>query len=279
MALIKCPECGQQVSDQAEKCPNCAFPISQRPSGVPASESPARVIEPGPDQLRCVNCGNIVSKKAVVCLSCGKDPRSPRSAVPPKRGWSKRKVLAAVIGLVVIGTCINAVSKSGNSSTPTSASPTTQVAANPSAAQKPTAPAKPTSPPPTVLPSIGGVSETSGWAITLDKIDTAKEVGNQFTKKQAQGLFVLVTFTARNKMNQTSQLNSADLKMKSTDGLTFNSSSEGNSAMLSEEPKPVLFLEEVQPGLSKQFRNVFDVNPGIKDYNIELAGARFRVSI
>ena len=28
MALIKCPECGQQISDKAEKCPHCGLPSS-----------------------------------------------------------------------------------------------------------------------------------------------------------------------------------------------------------------------------------------------------------
>lgn len=28
MALIKCPECGTEVSDKAEKCPKCAYPIN-----------------------------------------------------------------------------------------------------------------------------------------------------------------------------------------------------------------------------------------------------------
>jgi uncharacterized OB-fold protein len=27
MALIKCPECGRQVSSQASACPNCGYPI------------------------------------------------------------------------------------------------------------------------------------------------------------------------------------------------------------------------------------------------------------
>lgn len=27
MALINCPECKTQVSDKADKCPNCAFPL------------------------------------------------------------------------------------------------------------------------------------------------------------------------------------------------------------------------------------------------------------
>jgi len=29
MALITCPECGSTVSDKAEKCPQCAFPINE----------------------------------------------------------------------------------------------------------------------------------------------------------------------------------------------------------------------------------------------------------
>lgn len=35
MALIKCPECGNQVSDHAAACPKCGYPIakSSAPSG------------------------------------------------------------------------------------------------------------------------------------------------------------------------------------------------------------------------------------------------------
>lgn len=29
MALIKCPECGQEVSDKAQFCPKCAFPLGE----------------------------------------------------------------------------------------------------------------------------------------------------------------------------------------------------------------------------------------------------------
>lgn len=29
MALIKCPECGREVSDRATVCPNCAYPIAE----------------------------------------------------------------------------------------------------------------------------------------------------------------------------------------------------------------------------------------------------------
>ena len=31
MALIKCPECGKSISDQAISCPECGHPINQKP--------------------------------------------------------------------------------------------------------------------------------------------------------------------------------------------------------------------------------------------------------
>lgn len=31
MALIKCPECGKEVSDKAEKCINCGYPLRNTP--------------------------------------------------------------------------------------------------------------------------------------------------------------------------------------------------------------------------------------------------------
>ena len=35
MALIKCPECGKEISDKAKACPNCVYPLdSKRISGA-----------------------------------------------------------------------------------------------------------------------------------------------------------------------------------------------------------------------------------------------------
>ena len=34
MALIKCPECGKEVSDKAEACPNCGYPACEFPNGT-----------------------------------------------------------------------------------------------------------------------------------------------------------------------------------------------------------------------------------------------------
>ena len=34
MALIKCPECGREVSDKAGSCPNCGCPIASAPTSI-----------------------------------------------------------------------------------------------------------------------------------------------------------------------------------------------------------------------------------------------------
>ena len=31
MALIKCPECGKEISDKSEKCIHCGFPLRNEP--------------------------------------------------------------------------------------------------------------------------------------------------------------------------------------------------------------------------------------------------------
>ena len=36
MALIKCPECGKEISDRCISCPNCGFPLNESVSIPPA---------------------------------------------------------------------------------------------------------------------------------------------------------------------------------------------------------------------------------------------------
>ena len=63
MALIRCPECGREVSDQAKACPHCAYPIAQRsPSGqvrIKMSAVP-RATMGGRQQARVYADGNLV---------------------------------------------------------------------------------------------------------------------------------------------------------------------------------------------------------------------------
>lgn len=68
MSLIKCPECGMEISDLAEKCPNCGFPIGFQST---FSQQP---------QINTYQNGTHYSQKSqpvqVHAISCKKDGNS-----------------------------------------------------------------------------------------------------------------------------------------------------------------------------------------------------------
>lgn len=51
MALIKCPECGKEISDKAVSCPNCGAVVKKK---------------------FCQHCGASIDSDCVVCPKCGK---------------------------------------------------------------------------------------------------------------------------------------------------------------------------------------------------------------
>ena len=54
MSLIVCSECGKQVSDKADNCPNCGAPVTAK------------------NQKFCKHCGEKIDNECVVCPKCGK---------------------------------------------------------------------------------------------------------------------------------------------------------------------------------------------------------------
>ena len=56
MALIKCNECGKNVSDKAESCPNCGAPVNEK-----------IIIK---KERTCQNCGGAVNNNAYKCPHC-----------------------------------------------------------------------------------------------------------------------------------------------------------------------------------------------------------------
>jgi RNA polymerase subunit RPABC4/transcription elongation factor Spt4 len=55
MALIKCKDCNNDVSDSAAACPKCGAPI---PKTI------------GPDEEQCPFCMTVVNRMATVCPGC-----------------------------------------------------------------------------------------------------------------------------------------------------------------------------------------------------------------
>ena len=47
MALVKCPDCGRDVSQRAPTCPGCGAPIANAPSAAPAYQAVQAIEETG----------------------------------------------------------------------------------------------------------------------------------------------------------------------------------------------------------------------------------------
>lgn len=56
--LIKCPECGKEISDQALSCPNCGYPINAAaaaPSAAPSSDGDTVKLKIAPNVYGVLN--------------------------------------------------------------------------------------------------------------------------------------------------------------------------------------------------------------------------------
>lgn len=86
MALIKCNECGHEVSDKASVCPNCGNPIR--------------------DGHVCYECGTIITEGLSTCPNCGcpfnnKEPvMASNSQIIYKDPSKKGKGIFYIIGIV-----------------------------------------------------------------------------------------------------------------------------------------------------------------------------------
>ena len=91
MALIKCPECGNEVSENAANCPNCGNPIAQKEQ---RPQQPRPLPPPTPQQApkkMCKHCKAEIPKTAKVCPNCNK-----------KQGGVIKWVIIAVVAIVII---------------------------------------------------------------------------------------------------------------------------------------------------------------------------------
>lgn len=102
MAIIKCPECGHQISDKAETCPTCGVKIKD-------------------NIIRCPHCGVIYLKDQPICPACHTAPnaapqvqqqvRQPNKQVnayatqsvqQPEKKNNKNIILAVIVALIIV---------------------------------------------------------------------------------------------------------------------------------------------------------------------------------
>lgn len=89
MALIKCVECGNDVSDKATRCPKCGKEVN--PVSDDKNEKKSNI---------CKECGQEMDAATGICLNCGFDP----ARVEQKKRKAKKKIglIVSLITAVVV---------------------------------------------------------------------------------------------------------------------------------------------------------------------------------
>ena len=102
MAMIKCPGCGQDVSDMADKCVHCGMDLKKE-------------IE---DKIICNECGKENAANAQICAFCGYPLKNEEESTDIEKKDRKKKkrvflivVIIVLIGIISIG--INGAKNSG----------------------------------------------------------------------------------------------------------------------------------------------------------------------
>ena len=70
MALIKCKSCGQMVSDRAEKCPKCGYPVRLSMEQQEETEKKETIKNVQPRQKNSKK-GILIAAVVVVVIGCG----------------------------------------------------------------------------------------------------------------------------------------------------------------------------------------------------------------
>lgn len=98
MALIKCPECGKEISDAAVKCPNCGYPVKAEQKKKEKENKNQKLVE-------CPECHNMVESQYKTCPCCGYTLKgeSEIAVEKIKSTWNNKKIRMIIItGIVVL---------------------------------------------------------------------------------------------------------------------------------------------------------------------------------
>jgi uncharacterized membrane protein YvbJ len=98
MALIKCTECGREVSDKALTCPACGNPIAQAASAAAQASSPPQVAQPaGTDRKSQV--WNWVGTIAALALAFVLNPTASSHRAKLRTAIEDRHPIAGLFGV------------------------------------------------------------------------------------------------------------------------------------------------------------------------------------
>jgi len=117
---------------------------------------------------------------------------------------------------------------------------------------------------------VGEQVEVGNFSYVVNNAKFASEIGNEFSRKKADGVFLIINVTFRNNDKDEHTLDNSLFKLTDEKGTAYESSTDGETA-LEMSGKETLFLKQCNPNITKSGLLVFEV-PQTGVYDLHLSG-------
>jgi len=181
-----------------------------------------------------------------------------------KKAWYKRWwaiVLFIFIGLIILGGLFG--NDSSNSGTQTTTQPNDN--AQPPAQEQ------------VQTYSIGDSINAGDFTWKVTKVSTTSEIGQDiagtFFGEKADGIFVVLDVEVENTGNAAKYLTDSYIKLIDSQGREFSPNTV--AAIYLKPEGSALAFEEVNPGITKKGKIVYDVPPNVKSFTVKITSSLF----
>ena len=125
--------------------------------------------------------------------------------------------------------------------------------------------------------SLGEIIPAGDFKWKITKVSTAKEIGQDlagsFFGEKADGIFVILNVEVENIGNSAEYLTDSYIKLIDTQGREFSPNT--LAAIYLKPDGSALAFEQVNPGLTKKGKIVYDVPENVKSFNVKITSSLF----
>lgn len=102
MALIRCPECGKEISDLSSACVHCGYPLSQLPDDAPACSLVLLDDQPGEKMVLQNLCRDFHMSQAQAEQCVANLPAVLLKGVPASKAYEAAKLSFSACGMAKV---------------------------------------------------------------------------------------------------------------------------------------------------------------------------------
>ena len=113
--------------------------------------------------------------------------------------------------------------------------------------------------------------ELNNVGFAISDIQRTTSIGDRFTKRQAQGEFIIVHLIVANHKNEKITMNTAAFKLIDTQGREYSHSNSAENALHLSKQGQTFKFQAINPGIIADGCIVFDVPAGLSDLKLQIS--------